>query len=80
MATVAELKTNWQTAQAAADKAYATYLRASGQAALSWGGDGQVIGASYAARKAWKAADQLADLAFEAYQSARDAALCASSV
>lgn len=80
MATVVELKAIWQTAQAAADKAYGTYLKASGQAALSWGGDGQVIGASYAARQAWKAADQLADLAFETYLSARDAVLGASSV
>jgi hypothetical protein len=80
MASVDELRSNWQSAQAAADTAYAAHLSASGQAALSWGGNRRLISASYSASRAWKDADQLADLAFEKYRNARAAEISASKV
>lgn len=73
MPTVHELKTNWQAAQAAADSAYASHLSANGQAAISWGGNGQIKGAAYTAMLAWREADRVADLAYAAYANSKGA-------
>lgn len=69
MNTDPKLKANWQAAQAAADKAYATHLSASRQAAISWGGNGRINDAAYTARQDWKDADRIADVAYAAYPS-----------
>ena len=70
--TAPDLKADWQAAQAAADKAYATHLSADRQAAISWGGNGQLKDAAYTASDAWKEGDRVADLAYAAYASTKN--------
>ena len=80
MSSVPELKANWQAAQAAADIAYSTHLSASRAAAISWGGNGRINGASYSARQAWQDADRVADDAYAAYASANNTERSAATV